>query len=112
MLWAAWMGEEFGGRKDTHKKKKDSSFEQTFTKHQLPATSLLGCWGAGGAKLLQSCSTLCDPMNCNPPGPSVHGILQARILEWVAMLFWASSQARDQTHIPYVSCIGRQGLYH
>ena len=33
---------------------------------------------------LQSCLTLCDPMNCSPPGSSVHGILQARILEWVA----------------------------
>ena len=34
----------------------------------------------------QSCLTLCDPMDCSPPGSSVHGILQARILEWVAML--------------------------
>ena len=37
------------------------------------------------AKLLQSCLTLCHPMDCSPPGSSVHGILQARILEWVAM---------------------------
>ena len=37
------------------------------------------------AKSLQSCLTLCNPMDCNPPGPSVHGILQARIPEWVAM---------------------------
>ena len=36
------------------------------------------------AKLLQSCLTLCDPTDCSPPGLSVHGILQARILEWVA----------------------------
>ena len=36
------------------------------------------------AKLLQSCPTLCEPMDCSPPGSSVHGILQARILEWVA----------------------------
>ena len=35
-------------------------------------------------KLLQSCPILCDPMDCSPPGSSVHGILQARILEWVA----------------------------
>ena len=34
---------------------------------------------------LQLCPTLCDPMDCSPPGSSVHGILQARILEWVAM---------------------------
>ena len=33
----------------------------------------------------KSCSTLCDPLDCSPPGSSVHGILQARILEWVAM---------------------------
>ena len=33
----------------------------------------------------QSCLTLCDPMDCSPPGSSVHGILQARMLEWVAM---------------------------
>ena len=39
------------------------------------------------AKLLQWCPTLYDPMNCSPPGSSVHGILQARILEWVAMPF-------------------------
>ena len=37
------------------------------------------------ANLLQSCPTLCDPMDCCPPGFSVHGIPQARILEWVAM---------------------------
>ena len=35
----------------------------------------------------QSCPTLCDPMDCSPPGSSVHGILQARILEWVAITF-------------------------
>ena len=39
------------------------------------------------AKLLQLCPTVCDPMDCNLPGPSVQGILQARILEWVAISF-------------------------
>ena len=39
------------------------------------------------AELLQSCLTLCDPMDCSPPGSSVHGILQSRILEWVAIPF-------------------------
>ena len=37
------------------------------------------------AKLLQSCPTLCDPMDCSPLGSSVHGILQKGILEWVAI---------------------------
>ena len=39
------------------------------------------------AKSLQSCPTLCDPVDSSPPGSSVHGILQARILEWVAIAF-------------------------
>ena len=44
----------------------------------------------------QSCLTLCDSMSCSPPGSSVHGILQARILEWVAMpSSWGSCQPRD-----------------
>ena len=38
------------------------------------------------SEVTQSCPTLCDPMDCSPPGSSVHGILQARILEWVAIL--------------------------
>ena len=38
------------------------------------------------AQLLQTCPTLCDPMDCSPPGSSVHGVLQTRILEWVAIL--------------------------
>ena len=42
---------------------------------------------AAAAKLLQSCPTLCDPIDCSPPGSSVPGILQARILEWVAISF-------------------------
>ena len=37
------------------------------------------------SEVAQSCPTLCDPMDCSPPGSSVHGILQARILEWVAI---------------------------
>ena len=64
------------------------------------------------AKLLQSCPTLCDSMDCSLPGFSVHGILQARTLEWVAMpSSRGSSLSRDQTCISYVSCIGRHVLY-
>ena len=64
-------------------------------------------------KPLQSCPTLCDPMDCSPPSSSVHGILQARILKWVAISFSRrSSQLRDQTRVSDVSCIGRQILYH
>ena len=51
----------------------------------------------------QLCLTLCDPMDCSPPGSSVQGVLQARILEWVAISFSrGSSRPRDQTP---VSCV-------
>ena len=64
------------------------------------------------ATLLQSCPPLCDPMDCSPPGSSVHGILQARILEWIDISSPEGySPPRDQTRISYVSCIGRQVLY-
>ena len=75
-------------------------------------------WGSGhpGNRLMTTCPpiplpkllaqsrlTLCDPMDCCPPGSSVYGILQARILEWVAIPFSrGSSQPRDRT---WVSCI-------
>ena len=53
----------------------------------------------------RSCLTLCDPMDSSPPGSSVHGISQTRILRWVAIFFFrGSSQPRDQT---WVSCICR-----
>ena len=65
------------------------------------------------AKLLQSCPTLCNPMDCSLPGSSVHGILQARKLEWVAMSSSrGSSQPRDQTCVSYITYIGRHILYH
>ena len=66
------------------------------------------------AKLPKSCPILWDLLwDCSTPGSSVHGILQARILEWVATLSSrGSSQPRDRTHISYVSCIGRGVLYH
>ena len=58
------------------------------------------------AKSLQLCLTLCDPMDYSLPGSSVHGILQARILEWVAMpSSRGSSQPRDWTHVYCGSCI-------
>ena len=72
--------------------------------HPLAWACLLSCF---------SHVRLCDPVDCSPPGFSAHGILQARILEWVATSssrgsFWI----RDGTHISYISCIGRQILHH
>ena len=57
--------------------------------------------------------TLCDPKDCSPPGSSVHGISQVKILEWVAISSSrVSSRPRDQTHVYYVSCIGKHIPYH
>ena len=56
-------------------------------------------------------SNLCNPMDCRPPGSSVHGISQARILERVAISFSrGSSQPREWTHVSCVSCTGRRIL--
>ena len=84
------------------------------------ATILRATWGRTvsgtrkleGAKSLQSCPTLCNTMDYSPPGYSAPGILQARILEWVAV-----SSSRDLPNpgiepTSYVSCTGRWVLYH
>ena len=75
------------------------------------------------AKSIQQCLALCDPMGCSPPVSSVHGILQTRVLEWIAMpSSWAASQPRDQIRsnpcllhllrwqaVPYHQChLGRE----
>ena len=58
----------------------------------------------------QSCPTLCDPVDCNPPGSTVYGILHAKILEWAAISSSKrSSQPKDRT---WISCIGRWILYY
>ena len=60
----------------------------------------------------QSCPTRCDPMDRSPPGFSVHGILLARILEWVAVpSSKGSSRPRDRTRVSYVFCTRRRALY-
>ena len=63
-------------------------------------------------KSLQSCPTLCDPVDCSPLGSSVHGISQTRILEWGAFSFSrGSSQTRDQTHRKKVKSPSRVRLF-
>ena len=63
--------------------------------------------------ITQSFPTLCDPMNCSPQVSYVLGILQTRILEWVAISSSrVSSHPRHQTPVSCVFCISRQILYH
>ena len=70
-------------------------------------------WQLCACKSLQSCLTLCNPMAYSPPGSSVHGILQTRILEWVAILSSrGSSWLRDRTWISCIFCTGMRFLYH
>ena len=65
------------------------------------------------AQLFQCHPTLCDPMDCSPPGSSVRGILPPRILKWVATpSSRGSCRPRNRTCVSYVSCIGRRVLYH
>ena len=54
----------------------------------------------------QSCPTLCDPMDWSLPGSSIHGIFQAKMLEWVAISYSrGSSWSRDGTHVSCISCL-------
>ena len=63
------------------------------------------------SEVAQSGLTLCDPVDCSPPGSSVHGILQARILEWVAVSFSkGSSRPRDRTQVSRIAGKLRQTL--
>ena len=56
------------------------------------------------SEVTQSCLTLCNPMDCSLPGSSVHGIPQARILEWVAISFSrGSSRPRDRTQVSHIA---------
>ena len=65
-------------------------------------------WAAAAAKSLQSCPTLCDPIDGSPPGSPIPGILQARTLEWVAISFsnawkWSCSVMSDSSRPPYTA---------
>ena len=68
-----------------------------FPPHSIPIWNLV-------CLVTQSCPTLWDPLDCSPPGASVHGILHARILEWVAISFSrGSSWPRDWTQVSYIA---------
>ena len=138
MLSTVWTTEKRRGRKETEvarRIKGESKGERQIQAiisslsvlHHLGHTKRFTEWGReekgeggdrgdlGGkvkseSEVIHSCPTLCDPMDCSLPGFSIHGIFQARVLEWVAISFSrGSSQPRDQT---LVSCFGRLVLYN
>ena len=76
--------------------------------HQVKADNTTLMLGACVCSIAESCPTLCDPMDCGPPGSSVHGIFQ----KWVAISSSrGSSWLRDQTLISCLSCVGRQVFF-
>ena len=73
-------------------------------KHILTDPVLSGSLLSVCAQSLQLCPTLCYPLDCSPPGSSVHGVLQARILEWVVLPSWeGSSRPRDCTCVTFIA---------
>ena len=61
--------------------------------------------GKSEREVAQSCPTLSDPMDCNPPGSSIHGIFQARVLEWGAIAFsqWNTTQPLKNEIMPFAA---------
>ena len=78
----------------------DGGFQPDTSQHHRVTRTTNAC--------AQSCPTLCEPpMDCSPAASTVHGIFQARILEWITISF-----SRGSSHVSWVSCIGRWILYH
>ena len=97
-LWPAWL--------QTHDGAQQGSDRLIWRRRTTQLIHRCEC------SVAQSPPILCDPMDCSPPGSPVHGILQARLLEWVAMpssrgSFWP----RARTPVSYI-CIGRWVVYH
>ena len=78
---------EWLGNTEEKKQKKGKRKKQKIRIHESYTGLLQPTPAAAAAKSLQSCPTLCDPIDGSPPGPPVPGILQARTLEWVAISF-------------------------
>ena len=91
-----WMPFEDGGR--GHEPRNAGIHQQL---ERAREEILLSCMCAESPQL---CLTLCDPMDCSPPGSSVPGILQAGILEWIAISFSRGSyQPRDRSQVSHIA---------
>ena len=110
----AWKATVHGVAKesDTTKVRKHTQYIHILYSH----TSSEDHWPEDYGSFLsppQSCPTLYNPIEGSPLGSSVHGILQARILEWVAMPFSrGSARLRNRTCVSYISCFGSRVLNH
>ena len=69
-----------------------------------PGEGIAGSYGESESEVAQSCPTLCDPMDCSLSGSSIHGIFQARVLEWIAISFSrGSSRPRNWTRVSSIA---------
>ena len=87
---------------------------QTISKVVVPFYIATSSVSESESEVAQSCPNLCDPVDCSLPGSSDHGILQARILEWVAISFSrGSSQPRDRTQVSSIAgrCFNLWAVY-
>ena len=92
--------ESMGSQRDRTKQLKNNNSTWLYAY----AFILISSWTNGMLLPLQSCPTLCDPMDCSLSGSSIHGIFQARVLEWVAISFSrGSSWPRYQTQVSWGS---------
>ena len=66
----------------------------------------------GEGEVAQSCPRLCDPVDCSLPGSSVHGILQARVLEWVAISFSRDHVLSELSTMTHLSWVALHGMAH
>ena len=93
-------------RTAVHQAPKSMGFSRQEYWTGLPFPSPVIKYEVSEVKSLHLCPTLCGPVDCSPSGSSVHGIVQARVLEWVTIpSFRGSSQARNQTLISYISSL-------
>ena len=105
--WATFHGsQKWLSHQHTHKCLQaaltGSALENTSNHEEMRFSSKPKNWKVLGT---QSCSTLCNPTDCSPPGFSVHGILQAQLLEWATIPFFrVSSQPRDWTQVSRIAC--------
>ena len=91
----------------------DLTYQRSFGRLLQKVTTELVCRSLFTCLVAQLCPTLCNPLDCSPPGSSFHGISQARILEWVVISSSrGSSRHRNQTPISCASCIAGKFLTH
>ena len=102
-----WVGSCCGGRRREGARFTSVSRPHPSNQHLLQWLLIFIMSACVHAQSLPSCLSLCNPMDCSLPGSSIRGILQARVLQWVAM-----PSSRDRTHVFYISCIAGRLFTH